>query len=176
MTQNEMESSPFYSHCSVGGGVSAYLAKTSFYTSEQFLQLAPGYWLPFIPVIITVSLVTLVKSLRDGLRKFFDLTPEHWLTAIHLVHILALGSLIKASTGDFPQTFASYVGILDLVFGLSALPVTWLAHRRPYSRSHLGTQNILIHRDGMLRSLRNFLNESSQKIPLQNNTQKGEEP
>ncbi len=111
------------------GGVSAYLSSTGVYTSTQFLELAPGYWLPYIPVVTAVILVILIAPLRDGIRKLVDGTAVHWLTGIHVLRILALGALIKASMGIFPETFAWFVGIPDLLFGLSAVPITWLACR-----------------------------------------------
>ncbi len=111
------------------GGASAYLSNSGVYTSTQFLRLAPGYWLPYIPVIIAVSLVMLSAPLRNGCRKLVDGTPGHWLTGIHVLRILALGTVIKASMGMFPDRFAWFVGIPDLLFGLSALPVSLLASR-----------------------------------------------
>jgi len=111
------------------GGLSGFFSVSGIYRSEGFLLLAPGYWLPFVPVIITMLFVLLVRPLRDGLRVLIDETPRYWLTGVHVIRILAIGSLVKASNGLFPETFAWYVGIPDLLFGLSALPVTVLAWR-----------------------------------------------
>ena len=91
--------------------------------------MMPGYWLPYIPVVVAVTLVTLIPPLRNGLRILVDETPHHWLTGIHILRILALGTLIKASMGLFPEKFAWFVGGSDLLFGLSAIPVTLLARR-----------------------------------------------
>lgn len=109
------------------GSLSAYLSSTGVYTSAQFLQLAPGYWLPYLPVVTVITLVMLSAPLRQGLRQLVDGTPDHWLTGIHLVRLLAFGTVIKAAKGLFPETFAGFVGIPDLAFGLSAIPVTFLA-------------------------------------------------
>ena len=68
----------------------------------------------------------ILKQLREGLRVFVDEMPTHWLSAIHIVRILALGTLIKASNDLFPQLFAAFVGVIDLLFGLSAILVTIL--------------------------------------------------
>lgn len=118
------------------GGVTGVLSATGLYVSEGFLSHSPGYWLPFVPVVITLILVTSSASLREGLRKLVDRTPPHWFCAIHAVRILAVGSLFKAALGQFPREFAWYVGIPDLLFGLSAVPVTLLVSRRnPESRT-----------------------------------------
>ncbi|MFV1998547.1 MAG: hypothetical protein ACC641_11120 [Acidiferrobacterales bacterium] len=114
----------------VWGGFSGYLSSSGIYVSADFLQLAPGYWLPYIPVIITVTLVLLITPLRNGLREFVDYVPDYWLTGIHVLRILALGALIKATMGLFPEKFAWYVGIPDLLFGLSAIPVTLLVRQQ----------------------------------------------
>ncbi|HFD87785.1 MAG TPA: hypothetical protein ENJ35_08945, partial [Gammaproteobacteria bacterium] len=106
------------------GVASGYLSSSGVYTSPDFLALAPGYWLPFVPVVIAITLTMLVQPLRQGLRVLVDDTPVSWLTGIHQLRIMALGSIIKASGGLFPAKFAWYVGIPDLIFGLSAVVLT----------------------------------------------------
>ncbi|PVV05919.1 MAG: hypothetical protein B6D77_17240 [gamma proteobacterium symbiont of Ctena orbiculata] len=94
---------------------------------ESFLNLMPGYWLPYVPVVIAVTLMLLLTPLREGLRVLVDETPSHWLSGIHILRILALGTLIKASKGLFPQGFAWFVGGPDMLFGLSAIVLTYMA-------------------------------------------------
>jgi len=116
------------------GTASGYWSSRGVYESPEFLELAPGYWLPFVPVVITVSLVMIAPALRQGLRVLVDNTPVRWLTGIHQLRILALGSIIKASISMFPEKFAWYVGIPDLLFGLSAIWLTvFVLHRRRIS-------------------------------------------
>ena len=106
------------------GVISGYLAESGIYASPGFLSLAPGFWLPFVPVVMALAMVVLVPSLRQGLRVFVDRTPVHWLTGIHQLRVLALGSIIKAAYGLFPAKFAWYVGIPDFLFGISAVLLT----------------------------------------------------
>jgi len=108
----------------VWGAASGYWSSRGVYVTSEFLALAPGYWLPFVPVVITVVLVMIVPTLRQGLRILVDDTPVRWLSGIHQLRILALGSIVKASNGLFPAKFAWYVGIPDLLFGLSAVLLT----------------------------------------------------
>ncbi len=112
------------------GGVSGYLSSRGVYVSPALLALAPGYWLPFVPVVIAVTLVMIAPALRQGLRILVDNTSIQWLVGIHQLRILALGSIIKASDGLFPAKFAWYVGIPDLLFGLSAVWLTVFVLRR----------------------------------------------
>jgi hypothetical protein len=103
-----------------------YLSSEGRFNSVAFFNTLPGYWLPYVPVVIAVSMMSFLLPLREGLRIFVDETPSHWLSAIHILRILALGTLIKASNGLFPQLFASFVGIIDLIFGFSAILMTLL--------------------------------------------------
>lgn len=112
------------------GGISGCLSSSGVYVAQAFLDLAPGYWLPYVPVVIAMTLVMTVRPLRQGLRILVDDTPVHWLIGIHQLRILALGSIIKASNGLFPQKFAWYVGIPDLMFGITAMLVSLLLLRR----------------------------------------------
>jgi len=130
----------------VWGGINGTLSSTGVYGSASFLHLAPGYWLPYIPVALVVTLVLLITPLRSGLRKFVDYVPDYWLTGIHGLRILALGTIVKATMGIFPEKFAWYVGIPDLLFGLSALPVTLWVHRKRLNDNIL----ILWHLTGAL--------------------------
>ncbi len=110
-------------------GFVGYQTNMGAFTQEQISSMMPGYWMPYIPVVIAVTLMLLFAPLRDGIRRLVDETPQHWLTGIHMLRILALGTLIKASLGLFPERFAWFVGGPDLLFGLSAIAVTLLARR-----------------------------------------------
>ncbi|MES9829454.1 MAG: hypothetical protein ABW201_14415 [Candidatus Thiodiazotropha sp.] len=104
-----------------------YQSGVGLFGSEAFYNLMPGYWMPYVPVIVAVSMMLLLAPLRDGLRVLVDETPVHWLSGIHILRILALGTLLKASNDLFPQMFAWFVGGPDLLFGVSAIIVTLLA-------------------------------------------------
>lgn len=128
------------------GIYSGYLSSTGVYMSATFLQLSPGYWLPYVPVITVVTLTLIITPLRFGLRNLADYIPGYWLTVIHMLRILALGTIIKAALGVFPEKFAWFVGIPDLLFGLSAIPVTLLLHQKRLSEQYI----LLWHLTGAL--------------------------
>jgi hypothetical protein len=107
----------------------SYQSSAGSYAVKRLLDTLPGYWLPYVPVVITILLMLLNAPLRQALRILVDGTPEHWLTGIQIIRVLALGTLIKAAQGQFPPLFAWFVGLPDLLFGLSAIGVTWLAQR-----------------------------------------------
>ncbi|RMG16265.1 MAG: hypothetical protein D6729_11050, partial [Deltaproteobacteria bacterium] len=109
--------------------VTALLAASHIYLHPTFLSLAPGYWLPFVPVALAAFLLAASGATRAQLASLLRRAPPPWLTAVHAVRILAAGSLVKAAAGLFPHSFAWYVGLPDMVYGISAIPVTFLAAR-----------------------------------------------
>jgi hypothetical protein len=106
------------------GGFIGYQSSIGVFATERFMAMLPGYWLPYIPVIVVNVLLLLVTPLRSGIANLINATPRYWLSGIHIVRVLAIGSLVKASMGLFPEKFAWFVGVPDLLFGLSAIPVT----------------------------------------------------
>ena len=65
-------------------------------------------------------------------------TPVHWLTGVQALRIAALGTAYKTHLGLFPVYFELWVGIPDLLFGVSALVITWLS-----ARGRLGTRALV---------------------------------
>jgi len=119
------------------GITSASLALKGIYTSPEFLSLLPGLWLPLVPIILTISGVLLFPSLRAALRALVDHTPPYQLIYLHALRILAIGSILKAIGGEFPEYFAYFIGIPDMLFGLSALFVGYIAYRGTLSHRSL---------------------------------------
>ncbi|MEW8354156.1 MAG: hypothetical protein AB2665_10190 [Candidatus Thiodiazotropha sp.] len=111
----------------IWGLFAGYQSDKGRFNDGAYYDLLPGYWLPYVPVVVAVAMMSVLAPLREGLRVLVDETPAHWLSGIHVLRILALGTLIKASRDQFPQLFAWFVGGPDLLFGLSAVLVTLLA-------------------------------------------------
>ena len=105
------------------GIVSSYLSISGKYGSTFFLSLFPGFWLPLVPIMISLTAVVLFHDLRSGLMAMVDNTPRRYFVFIHSLRILAIGTILKANAGEFPVLFAYFVGVPDLIFGLSALYV-----------------------------------------------------
>lgn len=118
------------------GLMCTYLAFSGVYQSTGFLTAYPMLWLPVIPFLI-ISLPLTLQPVRDSFRMLIDSTPTTWLVGVHVLRVLALGTIIKAHSGLFSQSFASYVGIPDFIFGLSAILVFWLLIKRQVSDSFL---------------------------------------
>ncbi len=113
---------------SVWAGVSAWLALSGTYNSGLVLSLMPGLWLPAVPFVL-VGFILLSRSLRQTLSEIAGNAPAHWLVAIQTLRILAIGTLIKTAQGTFPLEVLLSIGLTDLAFGFSALPVFVLARK-----------------------------------------------
>ena len=110
---------------------------------ERLMGRLPGYWLPYLPIVLTLALAWINTPLRDALRSLADHTPAHWLSAIQMVRIFALGTLLKAVDGHYPLLLAWIVGLPDLLFGLSAILVTRQLQQGRLSRTFLMRWHLL---------------------------------
>ena len=110
---------------------------------ERLMDMLPGYWLPYLPIALTLVLAWINRPLREGLRSLAEHTPAHWLSAIQMVRIFALGALFKAALDQYPLLLAWILGLPDLLFGLSAILVTWQARQGRLSRAFLMRWHLL---------------------------------
>lgn len=122
------------------GLLSGKYAITGDYRTDAFLQSLPGFWLPFIPVGVTVVLLA-VPGFRTGLFKLFVDNERAFIFAQGL-RALAIGGVIKGLTGRLPPSFALPIGIPDFLFGLSALWLGVHMARRQYSEKALIVWNL----------------------------------
>ena len=127
----------------VWGVVSAALALSGAYTSQKFYALMPGLWLPFVPVMIFAAYFALSGPFRDGLGKVIDHTPLHWLVYFQALRISAVGTAFETARGKFPESFELFVGVPDLLFGLSALYVGRHVRRASIGRRGVAVWNLV---------------------------------
>ncbi len=106
------------------GIITSILGARGVYISDDLLKWLPGLWLQLITVGVIVLPVVLFKDLRNGLRRIVDNTPWHWFAYFHGLRMAALGTAYKTIIGEFPESFEIFVGIPDLLFGISAF---WIA-------------------------------------------------
>lgn len=115
----------------VWGVVTTKLANSGFYRRPDFLALLPGFWVPMIPVGLTMAFMIL-PSFRAALVGVVNHQPRAFV-AVQALRIGAIGGVVKGLTGLLPPAFALGVGIPDLLFGLSALwlGLAWPGRRVP---------------------------------------------
>lgn len=90
----------------------------------------PLLWQALVPVAIWTTAAMLSPTTRRSLHKLAIATPPHWLTWIQALRIGAIGGISKGLTGEIQSGYVFWIGIPDLLFGLSALPFGWLVLRR----------------------------------------------
>jgi hypothetical protein len=107
---------------------SATLAYNEIFQQQWFLAAWPSFWVTFIAVILVMLPWLFSIRIKEALRGLIDAVPLHWLVGFQGLRIVAIGSIFKAVNGEFSRYFAFYVGIPDLVFGLSALIMARLVY------------------------------------------------
>ncbi len=108
------------------GILTSVLGVRDVFISDALMPYLPGLWLQIITVTVCVLPIVFFSELRAGLGQIVEGTPLHWLAYFHALRISALGTAYKTSTGEFPLYFELFVGIPDLLFGMSAL---WVGSR-----------------------------------------------
>ena len=115
---------------------SSYLAISGVYNSDWFIALWPGLWLPLVPGVL-IGLSFILSPVRILLQKGIRSTPATWFVAIQALRVMAIGTLIKTLQGEFPLQVELAIGLTDLAFGISAIPMLLLLRRNLISSSAL---------------------------------------
>ena len=103
----------------------------------ELMENIPLLWQANVAVVILAIALFLSKNLRNGLRGLASCTPWHWLVFFQALRIGALGGVMKGIKGEVTSTYVFWVGIPDLLYGISALFVGWLALRQAISNRSL---------------------------------------
>ncbi len=99
---------------------SSIMAIKGFYALPSFWASLPGFWFPFVPVILCLIPFTISSQFRKSLIKILNTTPVHWFVYLQALRVAALGTLYKTIIGQFPVHVELIIGIPDLIFGFSA--------------------------------------------------------
>ncbi len=118
------------------GVVNIYFAVAGVYLHSTFLALYPGFWLPLVPLLLVFSALS-VKSVRHTLHSLAMRVPMTWFAGIQVLRIAAIGTLYKTMKGEFPVHIELAIGIVDLLFGLSAVLIYHLCKTRKISSDGL---------------------------------------
>ncbi|PCI39629.1 MAG: hypothetical protein COB53_02910 [Elusimicrobia bacterium] len=125
------------------GGVSTWLGLRGFYETQEFLASYPLFWFTMVAVVLVLTPYLLFARAREALHQLIDAVPIHWLIGIHSLRILAVGTMVKAAYGEFPVSFAFYIGGPDFLFGLSSLWVWRLARKETINDFWIAAWNII---------------------------------
>ncbi len=84
-----------------------------------------------IAVTLPIAVLCLVVARTQSLREGFSRVPLWLLTGVHTVRLLGISFIILYAAHRLPAPFAPVAGWGDIFVGATALPVAWLAYRRP---------------------------------------------
>ena len=89
---------------------------------------APGLG---IAVVVPIAVLCIAVARTQALRAEFHRVPLWLLVGVHVVRLLGISFIILYTAGRLPAPFAPIAGWGDIFVGATALPVAWLAYRRP---------------------------------------------
>jgi hypothetical protein len=96
----------------------------------SLMEEIPLLWQAFVPMVIWMSAFAFSAPFRRALWKIAKATPAHWLVLIQALRIGAIGGVMKGLRGEIASSYVFWIGIPDLLFGLSALAVAWSVQRQ----------------------------------------------
>jgi hypothetical protein len=113
----------------VWAAASSILAFGGVFQHPRFLAAWPSFWVTFIAVGLVMVPWLYSARIKNALRGLIDSVPLHWIIGFQGLRVLAIGGILKALNGEFSRYFAFYVGIPDLIFGISAIVMARLVYR-----------------------------------------------
>ena len=103
--------------------IAAILGYRGLWLEERVLATLPGLWLPLIPVLLML-LPLASTTIRTAVFRAGQAIPRSWFAVVQAVRVAAIGTAIKTYHGEFPEMVEYFVGVPDLLFGISAF---WFA-------------------------------------------------
>jgi len=84
--------------------------------------------------VVAIPLL-LFPRLRSALNTAGKVVPLRWFAYFQVLRVAAIGTAIRTYQGEFPRSVELWVGVPDLLFGLSAIAVAWHMTKRPVTRN-----------------------------------------
>jgi hypothetical protein len=103
----------------------------------------PLLWQALVPVAIWFTALLLSPSIRRGLHGIALSTPSHWLAWVQALRVGAIGGVMKGISGEIDSGYVLWIGIPDMLFGISALLIGWLLLRGNLDQRMLMFWNLL---------------------------------
>jgi len=100
------------------------------HTSPGLLERVPFLWQAVVPVVIAAIYLLMSQALRTALSVIAAVTPLPWLVFFQALRIGALGGVLKGFQGEITSSYVFWVGIPDLLYGISALVLGRLLLRK----------------------------------------------
>lgn len=114
--------------------ICAAMAIRGLHTSPALQAAVPFLWQAVVPVAIVSTGLICSAGLRRALGTIATATPLTWFVWFQALRIGAAGGIIKGLRGEILSSYVFWVGIPDLVYGISALVLGLVLISRPLDR------------------------------------------
>jgi len=84
-----------------------------------------------VTVLAPMAVLALAAMRAGPFRRALETMPLAQLIAVNAIRVLGLNFVLLYAVGRLPAPFAPVAGWGDIVTGLAAVPVAWLAQNRP---------------------------------------------
>ena len=117
----------------LGAAFAAWFFLVTLLGATQALHFEHGIGVPGLGIAVLLPIVILgVSVLRSAaLRRALLAMPLSLLIGVNTIRILGVVFLILYGAGRLPAPFAPSAGWGDIIVGLAAGPLAWLAHKKP---------------------------------------------
>jgi hypothetical protein len=83
-----------------------------------------------VAVLLPVVILCLVVMRSERLRRMLETVPLSLLIGVNFIRVLGVLFLLLHASGQLPAPFAPSAGWGDIIAGVAAVPVAWLAQRQ----------------------------------------------
>jgi hypothetical protein len=83
-----------------------------------------------LAVVLPIVILSVTVLRSAALRQALDTIPLSLLIGVNVVRVLGVMFVLLYLGGRLPAPFAPVAGWGDIIVGVTAMPVAWLAHRR----------------------------------------------
>lgn len=110
----------WFASMTLWGLATSWLSVSGRYRRPEVLSLAPGLWVPPLPVAATAVALLVSPALRNAFLALAEGITQDQFILMQTLRIAAIGGVTKAILGRLPRAFGLGTGIPDLIFGISA--------------------------------------------------------
>lgn len=113
-------------------GLTAWFAIVTVLAAMEVFHFQHGLGVPGIGVAVTLPIIILsVRVLRSpSLHRALQTIPLFMLIGVNVIRIFGAMFVVLYAAGRLPAPFAPVAGWGDILVGLSAIPVAWLAYKK----------------------------------------------
>lgn len=116
----------------IAAGLGAWFVLVTVMAATEVLDYRHGVGVPALGITVILPIVILcVSVLRSpSFYRALQAVPLSVLIGVNVIRTLGVMFVLLYAAGRLPAPFAPVAGWGDIVIGLTAIPVAWLAHQK----------------------------------------------